>query len=65
MDRLAERGVLALTAGKKVLRLLPPLVITRDDLKEVGEIVNETLADDGNPAVKKERLKRAQGWSIS
>ena len=39
VDRLAERGVLALTAGKKVLRLLPPLIITRDEIERAAEAV--------------------------
>ena len=33
--RLTERGVLALPAGPNVLRLLPPLVITYDELDQV------------------------------
>jgi acetylornithine/N-succinyldiaminopimelate aminotransferase len=33
LDRLRERNVLATKAGEKVLRLLPPLVIARSDIK--------------------------------
>lgn len=47
LDRLADSGVLALTAGKKVLRLLPPLVITRDELDLVAEAVHDAL--EGRP----------------
>jgi len=43
LDRLADAGVLALTAGKKVLRLLPPLVITRDELDRVAEAVHDAV----------------------
>ncbi len=39
VDRLAERGVLALTAGRKVLRLLPPLIITRDEIERAAEAI--------------------------
>ena len=45
LDRLSEKGVLALTAGKKVLRLLPPLVIARHDIERVAETVRGVLAD--------------------
>ena len=44
LERLAERGVLALPAGPKVLRLLPPLIISRDELKEVAGHVGSCLA---------------------
>ena len=45
VDRLAEKGILALTAGKKVLRLLPPLVMAREDIERVAETVRGVLAD--------------------
>jgi acetylornithine/LysW-gamma-L-lysine aminotransferase len=41
---LMERGVLALPAGRTVLRLLPPLVITREELDLVLSAVEEVLA---------------------
>ena len=44
VDRLAERGVLALTAGKKVLRLLPPLIITRDEIERAAGAVRTSSA---------------------
>jgi acetylornithine/LysW-gamma-L-lysine aminotransferase len=40
---LIERGVLALPAGPTVLRLLPPLVITYDDLNHVVTQIGEVL----------------------
>jgi acetylornithine/LysW-gamma-L-lysine aminotransferase len=42
---LMERGVLALPAGKTVLRLLPPLVIAEEDLEAVVAAIGEVLAD--------------------
>ncbi len=42
---LMERGVLALPAGKTVLRLLPPLVIERDDLDTAVDKIAEVLAN--------------------
>ena len=40
---LQERGVLALVAGKTVLRLLPPLVISQDELVRIVTAVDEVL----------------------
>jgi acetylornithine/LysW-gamma-L-lysine aminotransferase len=40
---LAERGVLALGAGATVIRFLPPLVITRDDIDNVVAAVRDVL----------------------
>ena len=45
LGALLERGVLALPAGPTVLRLLPPLVITYDDLETVVERVSEVLGE--------------------
>ena len=42
--RLMERGVLALPAGATVLRLLPPLTITRAELDTVAEALVEVLS---------------------
>jgi len=39
------RGVLALTAGLTVLRLLPPLVITRNQCDEVVAALHDVLVD--------------------
>jgi acetylornithine/LysW-gamma-L-lysine aminotransferase len=41
---LMERGVLALPAGPNVLRLLPPLVISDDDITTVIQHLGEVLA---------------------
>ncbi|MBN1439496.1 MAG: acetylornithine/succinylornithine family transaminase [Anaerolineales bacterium] len=48
---LAERGVLALPAGLNVIRLLPPLVITKAQLDEVADQLAAVLADQ--PAARK------------
>ena len=42
---LQERGVLALPAGVTVLRLLPPLVMSDDDLWTVADTIIEVLSD--------------------
>lgn len=41
---LRERGVLALTAGRNVLRLLPPLVMTDEEAGWVGDALADALA---------------------
>jgi LysW-gamma-L-lysine/LysW-L-ornithine aminotransferase len=41
---LQERGVFALTAGRTVLRLLPPLVMTDEEARRVGEALAEALS---------------------
>lgn len=44
LEKLMYAGVLALPAGPNVLRLLPPLVITYDDLDRVVAAVSDVLA---------------------
>jgi len=44
LNELAEEGVLALPAGLKVLRLLPPLTISYDELDLVAEKLVKVLA---------------------
>jgi len=41
--KLLEKGVLVLPAGSTVLRLLPPLTITYEDLDTVAEKINDVL----------------------
>ena len=38
-----EKGLLVLTAGKNVIRLLPPLVISKEEIKEGIEILKESI----------------------
>ncbi len=45
LGALLERGVLALPAGPNVLRLLPPLVISYEDLETVVHHVGGVLND--------------------
>ena len=44
LKRLQECGVLALPAGLNTLRLLPPLIITRDELGQVVSAIDEVLS---------------------
>lgn len=42
-DRLMAEGLLCLTAGKDTLRLLPPLVITREEIDKGLEIMARVM----------------------
>jgi predicted acetylornithine/succinylornithine family transaminase/N-acetyl-ornithine/N-acetyl-lysine deacetylase len=44
LEKLCERGILALPAGPRVLRLLPPLVISHEQLTHVLNVVEEVLS---------------------
>jgi len=43
IDALVDKGVLTLPAGATVIRFLPPLVISREELDRVAEAVGEVL----------------------
>jgi acetylornithine aminotransferase len=43
VDACRERGLLVLTAGSDVLRLLPPLVITEAEADEALSIIGAVL----------------------
>jgi acetylornithine/LysW-gamma-L-lysine aminotransferase len=43
LAELAEHGVLALAAGMTVIRLLPPLVISQEQLDKVVVALGEVL----------------------
>jgi LysW-gamma-L-lysine/LysW-L-ornithine aminotransferase len=45
LKMLQSRGVVALPAGANVLRLLPPLVISDEDMARAIEVILETLND--------------------
>lgn len=45
LEALVERGVLALQAGPNVIRLLPPLVITEQQMERVLDVVEEVLVE--------------------
>ena len=49
LEALCERGILALPAGPNVLRLLPPLVITEEQLKHALDVIEELLIHQLHP----------------
>ncbi|MFQ3567699.1 MAG: aspartate aminotransferase family protein [Aggregatilineales bacterium] len=46
LQGLQTRGVLALPAGKTVLRLLPPLIITREELARIVDAIAAALVEE-------------------
>ena len=42
-SKALEKGLLVLTAGKNVIRLLPPLIISKEEIKKGVEILEETF----------------------
>ena len=43
VDALKEQGFLALTAGKNVVRFLPPLTLGEDDLEDAVDMISDAL----------------------
>ena len=43
MNRCQDRGILTLEAGRNILRLLPPLVINRDQINSVMAVLDEVF----------------------
>jgi acetylornithine/LysW-gamma-L-lysine aminotransferase len=43
LQQLMEEKILAMPAGKIVLRMLPPAVITYEQLDKVAEVLNRIL----------------------
>ena len=43
VDALKDQGLLALTAGKNVVRFLPPLVLKEEDLEEAVDMISDAL----------------------
>jgi acetylornithine/LysW-gamma-L-lysine aminotransferase len=52
IQRLMGRGVLALDAGRNIVRFLPPLVISKEDLNTVADSMDAVLAEEGNDRLR-------------
>lgn len=65
LQRLSEKGVLVLLAGPKVIRLLPPLVISYEEIDFVVNKIEKVLSQDeikeGFHLIKKNRTRRKEG----
>jgi acetylornithine/N-succinyldiaminopimelate aminotransferase len=44
LPKIHERGLLVLSAGPNVIRLLPPLTVTKEELNTAAQILKEALA---------------------
>ena len=44
VQKLMEKGVIVLLAGATVIRLLPPLVITKEEIDTVVQALKDTLS---------------------
>jgi acetylornithine/succinyldiaminopimelate/putrescine aminotransferase len=49
---LKSRGILAVKAGERVLRLLPPLVVKRSEIKRLLSALDEVLSQGAGAAVQ-------------
>jgi acetylornithine/succinyldiaminopimelate/putrescine aminotransferase len=45
VQKLMEKGVIVLLAGATVIRLLPPLVITKEEIDKVVAALRDVLRD--------------------
>ena len=46
--KAAEKGVLVLDAGRTVVRMLPPLVIQKDQIDRAVAVLDEVLGEEEN-----------------
>ena len=44
LAELQRQGILALSAGKNVVRFLPPLTLGEDDLEDAVDMISDALA---------------------
>lgn len=45
INRAIEKGLLLINAGTDIIRLVPPLIITKQDIDKMAEILDECLAE--------------------
>lgn len=45
INRTIEKGLLLINAGTDIIRLVPPLIITKQDIDKMAEILDECLAE--------------------
>jgi acetylornithine/N-succinyldiaminopimelate aminotransferase len=52
LPAIHEKGLLVLSAGPNVVRLLPPLIVTKEQLDQAVQIVKQTMQKAGVAAAK-------------
>lgn len=43
VEKLRTNGLLVLGAGEKVLRILPPLTVTKTELEQASQMIQEVI----------------------
>ncbi|HCI81639.1 MAG TPA: hypothetical protein DHW02_18335 [Ktedonobacter sp.] len=61
LEALLERGVLVLQAGPNVLRLLPPLVITQEQIDRVIDAIADVLGENTTTSYRQEMSDNPHG----
>ncbi|TFJ94367.1 acetylornithine transaminase [Lentibacillus salicampi] len=46
IKRLIEKGLLVLSAGSNVIRILPPLIVSEQEMDQAVDLLSEVLADE-------------------
>ncbi|WP_010530243.1 acetylornithine transaminase [Lentibacillus jeotgali] len=46
VEALIEKGLLVLSAGPNVLRLLPPLIVSKEEIDQAVDLLSEVLSDE-------------------
>ena len=60
--RCYEKGLIVISLGANVLRIQPPLVITKEQLKKAFAIINESMADFREGKIDDSVLSFRAGW---
>lgn len=60
--RCWQKGVVLIFLAENILRVQPPLVINKDEVKRAMDIIEETIAEYANGEISDEALEVVQGW---
>lgn len=60
--RCYEKGVILIFIADSVLRIQPPLVITKEQLDKAIDIIDESIEEYMNGEISDDVLKAVQGW---
>jgi len=57
-----KKGIILITLAGNVLRVQPPLIISKEELKEAVKIIDEAMSDYQNGEISDEALEKIKGW---
>lgn len=60
--RLWEKGVILIFLSENVLRVQPPLVITKEEVKRALDIIEDTIKEYANGEISDRALEVVKGW---